>query len=120
VCINNIYLEFKLTTLAESYGQIKSQEENCIVSNHSYVVARFGKLAERENIRGPEISRKPSKHATLVPLRSLSIKVKCIDSHSFASKIVALMEQNSRNLTQRRYFSRQHVLGEGSFMSCKE
>lgn len=49
MCINTIYLEFKLTTLAESYGQIKSQKA---VSSHSfYVVAGFGKLAERKRLR---------------------------------------------------------------------
>lgn len=39
------------STLAESYGHIRSQKENRIISSHSfYVVAGFGKLAVRENI----------------------------------------------------------------------
>lgn len=74
---------FKLTTPAESYGQIKSQKKKCIASSHSFcVVAGLDKLAERENIQGTEISRKPFKHITLVNLRSLRIKAKCIDSHA--------------------------------------
>lgn len=77
---------FKLTTPAESYGQIKSRKKKCIASSHSFCVgAGLDKLAERENIQGTEVYRKPFKHITLVTLRSLRIKAKCTDSHSFTA-----------------------------------
>lgn len=88
------------STLAGSYGHIRSQKASyeCHIF---YAVARFSKLSERENMRDAEISRKSLQHVTLVPLRSL--KVKRIDSQFCTAvnfKIVALREQNTRNLTQ--------------------